>query len=98
MAKVEWTAEANRRLKAIHDYVAQDKPGAAFHLVQAIYRRVEMLSAFPDLGHRWLERPEKNIRTLLHGHYRIPYRVLGSGDIHILGVFHGAMDMARYIE
>jgi plasmid stabilization system protein ParE len=85
LAKVEWTAEANRRLKAIHDYVAHDKPGAASHLVQAIYRRVEMLGAFLDLGHRWLER-------------RIPYRVLGSGDIHILGVFHGAMDMARYIE
>jgi len=49
LAKVEWTGEASRRLKAIHDYVAEDKPEAAFRLVESIYRRVEVLAAFPDL-------------------------------------------------
>ncbi len=98
MAKVEWTGEANRRLKAIHDYVAKDKPEAAFRLVESIYRRVEILATFSDLGHLWLKRPEKKVRIFLHGHYRIPYRVLDSGDIHIPDVFHGAMEIERYLQ
>jgi len=98
LAKVEWTPEAEARLKAIHDYVAQDKPEAAFRLVESIYRRTEILAAFPDLGHRYLKRPKKHIRVFLHGHYRIPYRVLDNGDIHIIGVFHGSMALESYLE
>jgi plasmid stabilization system protein ParE len=52
LAKVVWTAEAEERLKEIHDYVALDKPAAAFRLVESIYRRVEILATFSDLGHR----------------------------------------------
>ena len=50
MAKVEWTAEAEDRLRQIHDYVARDKPEAAFHLAEAIYPRVESLREFPESG------------------------------------------------
>jgi toxin ParE1/3/4 len=98
LAKVVWTAEAEERLKEIHDYIALDKPAAAFRLVESIYRKVEILATFSDLGHRWLKRPGANIRILLHGHYRVPYRVVEGGDIHILGVFHGAMELKRYLR
>ena len=98
MAKVEWTAGAEERLRQIHDYVAQDKPEAAFHIVEAIYRRVEILREFPESGHRFWKRSAENVRILLYGHYRIPYRILSSGDVHVLGVFHGAMEIDRYLE
>jgi len=45
LARIEWTAEAEERLKEIHDYVAQDKPEAAFRLVASTYRRVEILAS-----------------------------------------------------
>ena len=31
-----------------------------------------------------------------YGHYRIAYLVKEDGDIDILGVFHGALDINRY--
>ena len=33
-----------------------------------------------------------------YGHYRIPYLVVNEDRIEILGVFHGAMDIARYLK
>ena len=49
MAKVVWTEEAERWLRKIHDYIAQDKPEAAFNVVQSIYRRAQILVQFPQL-------------------------------------------------
>jgi plasmid stabilization system protein ParE len=98
VAEIEWTAEAERRLRRIYDYIAQDKPEAALRLVEAIYKRTEILRDFPESGHRYSKRPHENVRILLYGHYRIPYQITSSGDIRILGVFHGAMEMPRYLE
>jgi plasmid stabilization system protein ParE len=36
------------------------------------------------------------VRILLYGHYRITYLVRDDGDIDILGVFHGALDISKY--
>jgi toxin ParE1/3/4 len=33
---------------------------------------------------------------LLYGHYRIAYLIKDDGNIDILGVFHGALDIGRY--
>lgn len=33
---------------------------------------------------------------LLYGHYRIAYLIEDDGDIVVLGVFHGALDISRY--
>ena len=34
---------------------------------------------------------------LLYGHYRITYLISTTRDVEVLGVFHGALDMARYL-
>lgn len=39
---------------------------------------------------------EGDIRVLLYGHYRIAY-IITSDYIDILGVFHGALDIDRYL-
>lgn len=51
MATIVWTEEAERWLRKIHDYIARDKPAAAFNVVESIYRRVQILADFPQLGH-----------------------------------------------
>ena len=35
---------------------------------------------------------------LLYGHYRIAYIVKSNGNIDVLGVFHGALDIEKYLE
>jgi len=98
LAQVVWTDEANDWLKKIHDYIARDKPGAAFNVVQSIYQRAQMLAAFPELGHRHRSASGREVRILLWGHYRIVYHVVLNGDVHILGVFHGAMELNQYLK
>ena len=43
MAEINWTEEAEQWLKDIHDYIAQDKPEAAIHVVEGIYEKAQML-------------------------------------------------------
>jgi hypothetical protein len=60
-----------------------------------IYARTQALTDFPELGARYWASA-RHVRVLLYGHYRITYLVRDDGDIEILGVFHGALDITRY--
>lgn len=95
MAQVVWTDEARRWLQDIYDYIAADSEAAAYRTVLAIHERAETLLAFPEIGYRYRERPE--VRVLLYGHYRIAYMISATRDVQVLGVFHGALDMGRYL-
>jgi len=48
MAELTWTAEAERWLRDIHDYIAQDNPAAATRTVEALYQKAEVLREFPE--------------------------------------------------
>ena len=97
MAEISWTAEAERWLRDIHDYIAEDNPEAASHVVEGIYEKVQLLRQFPELGHRYERLRHQHIRILLYGHYRIAYLIKPEGNRDILGVFHGALDINRYL-
>ncbi len=97
MGHLNWTHEAESWLKDIHDYIAQDNPAAAQRVVGGIYERAQDLIRHPRIGHRYELAPEREIRVLLYGHYRIAYLVNPNDDIDILGVFHGALDVERYL-
>lgn len=94
MGTINWTLEAERWLKDIYDYIALDNPSAAFDTVQAIYERVQNLELHPEMGERY-HLSERNVRILLHDHYRIVYLVRTDG-VDVLGVFHGALDITKY--
>ena len=95
MAKITWTEEAQRWLEDIFEYIAADNPAAATTTVEGIYERAQILSTFPEIGHRYLVS-SRNVRILLYGHYRIAYLVKVDGNIDVLGVFHGSLDITRY--
>lgn len=97
MAQVRWAAEAERWLRDIHDCIANDDPTAATRVVEGIYEKAEQLLKFPEMGQRYREGAESSVRVLLYGHYRIAYLLTDDGDVHILGVFHGALDIERYL-
>lgn len=97
MAKINWTGEAEGWLRNIHDYIALDNKDAAIRVVRSIYQRVEVLNDFPLIGQRLLDWPERHIRVLLYGHYRIAYLIKDDEAIDILGVFHGALNLEKYL-
>lgn len=97
MAEIRWTDEALRWLSDIHDYIAADNPDAAQKVVAGIYEKAQLLRRFPEIGHKYRSESEGEIRVLLYGHYRIAYLLKSSSSIDILGVFHGALDIDRYL-
>lgn len=95
MAEIAWTDEAQRWLSDIYDFIATDNPVAAAQTAQGICERAQVLKAHPEIDHRYLAS-SRNVRILLYGHYRIAYLVREDGNIDILGVFHGSLDISRY--
>ena len=97
MARLNWTREAETWLRDIYEYIAQDNPVAAARAAAGIYERAQILSEFPQIGHRYEGIADREIRILLYGHYRIAYVIKSEEDIDILGIFHGALDIQRYL-
>jgi len=94
MAEISWTDEAQRWLTDIFEYIAADNPQAAARTVQGIttvhkISRVSLRSVRAIRSHR-------EVRVLLYGHYRIAYLIKDDGNVDILGVFHGSLDITRY--
>ncbi len=56
-----------------------------------------MLGRFPRMGQAYRTEPEGEIRILSYGHYRIAYLIRSEDLIEILGVFHTALDIERYL-
>ena len=97
MAKLRWTSEAQNWLENIYDYINQDAPGAAADVILGIYQKAQVLTRYPRVGYKYKDDSEGEIRILLYGHYRIAYLIKSEDTVDILGVFHGAMEIERYL-
>lgn len=97
MAIINWTDEALRWLKDIHGYIAQDNPSAAATVIEGIVEKTQMLATYPQMGQWYRTEPDGDIRILLYGHYRITYLIRADDRIDVLGVFHDAMDIEKYL-
>ena len=97
MAEVRWTEESVQWLQDIHDYIASDNPSAAARVVESIYQKAQILIDQPGIGCKYHSASGREVRILLYGHYRITYLIKQSGDVDILGIFHGALDIDRYL-
>ena len=95
MAQITWTNEALRWLEDIFEYIAADNPDAASRTVEGLFERAQVLSQYPELGHRFMHSA-RNVRILHHDQYRIAYLIKTDGDVDILGVFHDALDISKY--
>ena len=95
MAEINWTREAQQWLEDIFEYISLDNPDAASRVIDEIYERAQILRDFPEAGYRYAPS-DRNMRILLYGHYRIAYLAKSDGNVDILGVFHGALDINKY--
>ncbi len=97
MVEINWTNEAQLWLKDIYNYIALDKKSVAKKVVNEIFNKVQILQSFPKIGYEYPNNENKEIRILLYGHYRIAYLIKDVKTIDILGVFHGSLDIERYL-
>ncbi len=96
MAEIRWTYEAELWLKDIYDYIALDNSKAAEQVIDGIYNAAQVLKDHPEIGHKYRTPEMNDVRILQYGHYRITYALLKE-RIDILGVFHGALDIDKYL-
>lgn len=97
MAEIRWTKEAENWLRDIHDYIALDDPLTAIKVVGDIFEKAQVLATFPEIGYKYRSEDSGDVRILLYGHYRIAYLIRADENIDILGVFHGALEINKYL-
>ena len=98
MVTINWTQEAKARLKQIHDYIDRDNRTAAKKVVKHIQQKARILRQFPQSGAIYPDIPDRDIRIVYYTHYRIVYVIVDDTRIDIIGVFHGAMELRKYIR
>lgn len=91
---VVWTRPALEELKQIVTYIRADNPSAATRFGGVIRTKVARLELMPRLGRIVPEFPESGLRELLHGNYRIIYRIAPERIV-ILSVYHGQRLLER---
>ena len=89
MTQVVWAPQAIQDVEAIRAHVGRDSPHYADLLVQRLIAAVERLTDNPRSGRVVPELGDESIREVIHGNYRIVYR-LRHDVVEIATVFHGA--------
>ncbi len=70
---------------------------AAQNVIEGIYEKTQILECFPEIGYKYRDERDGQIRILLYGHYRIAY-LIKQDAVEILGIFHGSMEIGKYIK
>jgi len=89
VTRVVWAPQAIQDVEAIRAHVARDSAHYADLIVERLVAAVERLEDHPRSGRVVPELGDESIRELIHGNYRIVYR-LGDDVVEIATVFHGA--------
>jgi plasmid stabilization system protein ParE len=97
VVEINWTREAQVWLSDIYNYIALENRDAATRTVSGIFQKAQLLKRHPKLGYRYEAEESREVRILLYGHYRIAYLIKSESSVDILGVFHGALNIERYL-
>lgn len=89
MAKLNFTIQAFEDLENILDYISKDSVSIAKSFVQSIINKAEILEIFPNSGRIVPEINKTDLRELIHGNYRIIYKVYDD-KIDIITIYHSA--------
>lgn len=89
MTRVIWTLQAVEDIEAIKAYIARDSARYAELLVERLVAAVEHLERFPRSGRIVPEIGDDTLREVIHGNYRVVYRVR-SEAVEVITVYHAA--------
>ncbi len=91
--KVRLTAEAERDLETIGDWIARDDPRRALSFVGELRDACLGIADFPARFPLVPRYEAQGVRHRVHGNYLIFYRVEAE-EVVVIHVLHGAMDYA----
>ena len=94
MAKVHYSSLAAKDLYDNAEYIARDKPDAAFRWIEAIEETCELLATNPEMGERRNIRNLGHCRSVTCGKYVIFFRGVADG-VEIIRVVRGERDIAQ---
>jgi plasmid stabilization system protein ParE len=86
--RVIWAPRAIARAAEIAQYIAHNRPSAAARWMEELFSRAATLGRQPRRGREVPELDRDEIRQVLHGDYRIVYRI-DPKRIVVLTVRHG---------
>ncbi|MDE0027166.1 MAG: type II toxin-antitoxin system RelE/ParE family toxin [Spirochaetaceae bacterium] len=89
MARLRWTPQALDDIESICAYIARDSRNYAQVFASQIVEKASALESFPQIGRVVPESNREEIREILHGNYRIVYRLVGD-EVQILTIHHSA--------
>ena len=89
MTRIVWAPQAIEDVQAIRAYVARDSVHYADLLVERIVSAVSRLERNPLSGRVVPEVGDASLREIIHGNYRIVYRVRHD-VVEVATVLHGA--------
>lgn len=93
---VHLSAQAERDLENIGDWIARDNPARATTFIEEIQRACIDLTTFPDPFPQVPRYESEGVRHRAMGSYLIFYRV-EPGKVVILHVLHGARDYSALL-
>lgn len=86
--KIIWSPTARTKTKEILEYIAEDNPDAALHLIDLFEAKVEKLKGNPELGRVLPELKNDKIREIVvHKNYGVIYEI-NPDIIEILTIRH----------
>jgi toxin ParE1/3/4 len=89
--KTVLTSGALKDLEEITDHITKDDPRVAERFGNELIDQTLSLSVFPEMGRMVPELSDPAIREIIHGPYRIIYRVLRTiRQVHVLRFWHAA--------
>lgn len=90
--RVRWADRAVADLEEIASYIAEDSPAAATRVVRRLRKAALSLAELSGRGRQVLELDLPDLRELLHGDYRLIYKIEREAIL-ILFVVHGSRDL-----
>ena len=87
MTRVIWTRGAVEDVEAVTTYVARDSVRYATLLAERIVAAVDRLESFPESGRVVPEVGDESLREIIHGAYRIVYRIKAE-SVEVVTVHH----------
>ena len=89
MARLRWTPQALDDIEAICKFIARDSNHFAHLFANKIFEKTKSLESFPIAGRIVPEFDKETIREILHGNYRIIYRIL-KNEVQVLTVYYSS--------
>ena len=96
MVKIIWTEPALADIHSIMEFIAQDSVYYADLTARGILNALKRIKKFPHSGRIVPEFCETSIREIIHGSYRIIYKVNDSSCF-VVSVIHASRDIMRHL-